>query len=46
MINGQEDLWSELCRLRKEVKDVLYMYVYKKLKVWNKVAKKVRFRRE
>ena len=38
MINGQEDLWSDYCRLRKEVKDLV---IAKKLKVWNEVVEKV-----
>ena len=38
MINGQEDLWDEYCRLRKEVK---HLVIDKKLKVWNEVVDKV-----
>ena len=38
MINGQEDLWDEYCRLRKEVKDLV---IAKKLKVWNEVIDRV-----
>ena len=38
MINGQEDLWNEYCRLCKEVKRLV---IDKKLKVWNEVVDKV-----
>ena len=38
MINGQEDLWDECCRLRKEIKHLVFN---KKLKVWNEVLEKI-----
>ena len=38
IINGQDDLWGEYCKLRKEVRELV---VAKKLKVWNEVVEKV-----
>ena len=38
IINGQEDLCDEYCRLHKEVK---HLFIDKKLKVWNEVVDKV-----
>ena len=38
VINGQEDLWGEYCRLRKEVKQLV---IEKKLNIWNELVEKV-----
>ena len=35
---GQEDLWDEYCRLRREVKESVRE---KKLTIWNEVVEKV-----
>ena len=37
VINGQEDLWDEYCRLRKEVKELVRE---KKLNIWREVVEK------
>ena len=38
VVNGQEDLWGEYCRLRKEVKQLV---IEKKLNIWNELVEKV-----
>ena len=38
VISGQDDLWDEYCRLRREVKDLVRE---KKLAVWNEIVEKV-----
>ena len=38
VIKGQEDLWDEYCRLRREVKELVKE---KKLTIWNEVVEKV-----
>ena len=38
VIKGQEDLWDEYCRLRREVKELVRE---KKLTIWNEVVEKV-----
>ena len=38
VIKGQEDLWDEYCRLRREVKELVRG---KKLTIWNEVVEKV-----
>ena len=38
VIKGQEDLWDEYCRLRREVKELVRE---KKLTIWNEVDEKV-----
>ena len=37
MVSGQKELWSEYCRLRKEVKDLVRQ---KKISIWNEVIEK------
>ena len=41
VVNGQEDLWDENCRLRKEVKQLV---VEMKLNIWNELVEKVNTR--
>ena len=38
VVNGQEDLWDEYCRLRNEVKQLV---IKKKLNNWNEIVEKV-----
>ena len=38
VVNGQEDLWGEYCRLQKEVKQLV---IEKKLNIWNELVEKV-----
>ena len=38
VVNGQEDLWDEYCRLRNEVKQLV---IEKKLNNWNVIVEKV-----
>ena len=38
VVNGQEDLWGEYCRLWKEVKQLV---IEKKLNIWNELVEKV-----
>ena len=38
VVNGQEDLWGEYCRLRKDVKQLV---IEKKLNIWNELVEKV-----
>ena len=37
MVSGQKELWSEYCRLRKEVKDLVRQ---KKISIWNEVIER------
>ena len=37
MVSGQKELWSEYCRLRREVKDLVRQ---KKISIWNEVIEK------
>ena len=37
MVSGQKELWSEYCRLHKEVKDLVRQ---KKISIWNEVIEK------
>ena len=38
VVNGQEDLWDEYCRLRKELKQLV---IEKKINIWNELVEKV-----
>ena len=37
MVSGQKELWSEYCRLRREVKDLVRQ---KKISIWNEVIER------
>ena len=38
IVNGQENLWHEYCRLRKKVKQLV---IKKKLNIWNEPVEKI-----
>ena len=38
VVNGQEDLWDEYCRLHKKIKQLV---IEKKLNIWNELVEKV-----